>query len=111
VGELANVPKDYEVGSVGGHKHIEAVLGGFKHSFALCKRRRFGDYESNPTLGEVVSRQYDLWQASTSSQVVPVPFDTDQTITLTYLTSTGNFCMNRELKRQTLVLHLSRRRT
>ena len=81
-----------------------------QHSFALCKRRRFGDYESNPTLGEVVSRQYDLWQASTSSQVVPLPFATDQTISLTYLTSTGVLCMNRESKRQALVLHLSRQK-
>jgi hypothetical protein len=35
----------------------------------MCKRKRFGEYEANPHVDDVVSKQYDLWKASFSNQV------------------------------------------
>lgn len=35
----------------------------------MCKRKKFGEYEANPRVDDIVLKQYDLWQASFSDQV------------------------------------------
>ena len=34
----------------------------------MCKRKRFGEYETNPRVDDVVFKQCDMWQASFSDQ-------------------------------------------
>lgn len=35
----------------------------------MCKRKRFGEYDTNPRMDDVVLKQCDLWQASFGNQV------------------------------------------
>lgn len=69
-GELSSTPNDLKaVGVSAGHKPFEDALGGLKRANDMCKRKRFGEYEANPHVDDVVSKQYDLWKASFSNQV------------------------------------------
>mmetsp|Transcript_20377 Transcript_20377/g.50678 ORF Transcript_20377/g.50678 Transcript_20377/m.50678 type:complete len:321 (-) Transcript_20377:295-1257(-) len=67
-GELASAQKDFQGGTVAGHKAFDEALGGLKSTNDLCKRKRFGEYESVPRMDDVASEQYELWQASFSEQ-------------------------------------------
>lgn len=68
-GELSSAQNDAKAGVSAGHKPFEDAMGGLKRANDTCKRKRFGEYETNPRVDDVALKQYELWQASFSDQL------------------------------------------